>query len=111
VEIFALRGAVNQKAIAQLALSTGTFVLALIGSEQFASELTKLGQSLFIYALLQAISDHPDNGKQPDGKITINEIEAYITDRVRELTKHFLGAAQYLNRYTMGHDFPLAVKR
>jgi len=109
VETFALRGAAEQKAIAQLARSTGTVVLASSGSEQFASELPKLGHGLFTYALLQAIAGHADGGKPPDGKITIKEIEAYINDRVPELTQQFRGAAQYPNSYTIGHDFPLAV--
>ena len=110
VETFALRGAAEQKAIAQLARSTGTVVLASSGSQQFASELPKLGHGLFTYALLQAISGLADGGKPPDGKITIKEIEAYINDRVPELTKQFRGSAQYPSSYTIGHDFPLAVK-
>lgn len=93
-----------------VARSTGTVVLASSGSEQFASELPKLGHGLFTYALLQAIEGHADGGKPPDGKITIKEIEAYINDRVPELTKQFRGSAQYPNSYTIGHDFPLAVK-
>lgn len=109
VETFALRGAAEQKAIAQLARSTGTVVLASSGSEQFASELPELGHGLFTYALLQAISGHADGGKPPDGKITIKEIEAYINDRVPELTQQFRGSTQYPNSYTIGHDFPLAV--
>lgn len=109
VETFALRGAAEQKAIAQLARSTGTVVLASSGSKQFASELPELGHGLFTYALLQAIAGHADGGKPPDGKITIKEIEAYINDRVPELTQQFRGAAQYPNSYTIGHDFPLTV--
>jgi hypothetical protein len=110
VETFALRGAAEQKAIAQLARSTGTVVLASSGSEQFASELPELGHGLFTYALLQAIAGHADGGKPPDGKITIKEIEAYINDRVPELTQQFRGTAQYPNSYTIGHDFPLTMK-
>ncbi|MGD2150630.1 MAG: caspase family protein [Desulfobacterales bacterium] len=109
VETFALRGAAEQKAIAQLARSTGTVVLASSGSEQYASELPELGHGLFTYAFLQAIAGHADGGKPPDGKITIKEIEAYINDRVPELTQRFRGSAQYPNSYTIGHDFPLAM--
>jgi WD40 repeat protein len=110
VEAFAFRGAAEQKAIAQLARSTGTVVLASSGSEQFASELPKLGHGLFTYALLQAIAGYADGGDPPDGKITIKEIEAYISDRVPELTQQYRGSAQYPNSYTIGHDFPLAMK-
>lgn len=110
VETFALRGAAEQKAIAQLARSTGTVVLASSGSEQFAAELPKLGHGLFTYALLQAIAGQADGGEPQDGKITIKEIEAYINDRVPELTQQFRGSAQYPNSYTIGHDFPLAMK-
>jgi len=111
VEAFALRGAAEQKAIAQLARSTGTVVLASSGSEQFASEVTKLGHGLFTYALLQALSGQADGGDPSDGKITIKEVEAYISDRVPELTQQFRGSAQYPNSYTIGHDFPLAIHR
>jgi len=110
VETFAFRGAAEQKAIAQLARSTGIVVLASSGSEQFAAELPKLGHGLFTYALLQAIAGQADGGEPPDGKITIKEIEAYISDRVPELTQQFRGSAQYPNSYTIGHDFPLAMK-
>lgn len=71
VETFARRGAAEQKAIAQLARSTGIFILASSGTKQFASEFVELGHGLFTYTLLQAITGKADGGSPPDGKVTI----------------------------------------
>jgi WD40 repeat protein len=110
VETFARRGAAEQKAIAQLARSTGIIVLASSGTEQYASEFQELGHGLFTYALLQAIAGNADGGNPPDGKITVKEMESYINDQVPELSHHYRGSTQYPTSYAVGNDFPLAVK-
>ena len=110
VETFSRRGAAEQKAIAQLARSTGIIVLASSGTEQYASEFQELGHGLFTYALLQAISGDADGGNPPDGKITVKEVESYISDQVPELSRQYRGSTQYPNSYAVGNDFPLAVK-
>ena len=109
VETFARRGAAEQKAIAQLARSTGIVILASSGTEQFASEFRELGHGLFTYALLQALSGQADGGNPPDRKITVKEVEAYINDRVPELAHQYRGSVQYPNSYAVGNDFPLAL--
>lgn len=110
VETFARRGAAEQKAIAQLARSTGIIVLASSGTEQYASEFEELGHGLFTYALLQAISGKADGGDPPDGKITVKEVESFINDQVPELSHRYRGATQYPNSYAVGNDFPLVTK-
>ncbi len=110
VETFARRGAAEQKAIAQLARSTGIIILASSGTKQYASEFQELGHGLFTYALLQAISGKADGGNPSDGKITVKEVESYINDQVPELSRHYRGSIQYPNSYAIGNDFPLVVK-
>ena len=109
VDTFAFRGAAEQKAIAQLARSVGIIVLASSGTEQFASEFEELGHGGFTYALLEGMQGHADGGRRPDGKITVKELEAYIGDKVPEITRRFRGTPQFPNSYARGNDFPLVV--
>ena len=108
VQTFAMRGAAEQKAIAQLSRSTGQVVLAAAGSEQFATEFAELGHGVFTYALLQGIKGFADGGSK-DGKITINELSAYLEDLVPELSQKYRGESQYPNRFGYGQDFPVAI--
>lgn len=109
VETFAMRGAAEEKAILQLARSAGVVVLAATGTSQFAGEFKQLGHGIFTYAVLQALEGGAD-GSPPDGKITVKELEAYLNDRIPELTKQYRGSAQYPNSFARGQDFPLCVK-
>lgn len=91
VEALVSRGAAEERAIAQLSRSTGTFWLVASGSEQFAGEIKQLGHGIFTYAILEGIQGKGDNG---DKKITIQELGAYLNDRVPELAKQYRQAAQ-----------------
>jgi WD40 repeat protein len=102
--IVALRGAAEEKAIAQLARSTGTHWLTASGSSQFASEFTQLGHGAFTYCLLEAFKGGADNG---DRKITVKEMDAYLQNKVPEVTQKYRGAVQYPSSYGYGNDFPL----
>lgn len=102
------RGAAEEKAIAQLARSTGTHWLTASGSEQFATEFDELGHGVFTYVLLQALSGKADSG---DGKITVNEIKAYIESEVPEVSGKYRGAPQYPSSFGFGQDFPVGVKK
>jgi WD40 repeat protein len=104
------RGAIEEKAISQLARSTGVVVLAATGQDQVAMEFKKLGHGVFTYALLQGLNGEADGGSSPDGKITASEIVAFINDRVPDLTKQYRGKTQYPNAWIRGQDFPLGVK-
>lgn len=110
VESFTFRGAAEQRAMAQLARSTGMVIIASSGTEQFASEFAQLGHGVFTYALLQGLRGDADSSRNPDGKITIKELEAYLNDTVPELTEKYHGTPQYPNSYARGNDFPLVVK-
>ncbi len=106
VELIAMRGLAEEKAIAQLARSTGTYWLAASGSEQFASEFAQLGHGTFTYALLNGLRGKADNG---DKSITVKEIDAYLQLEVPEITRKYKGSPQYPSSYGFGNDFPLGV--
>ena len=103
----ASRGAAEEKAIAQLARSTGTHWLTASGSEQFATEFDELGHGVFTYVLLQALSGKADSG---DGRITVNELKAYLESQVPEVSGKYRGSAQYPASFGFGQDFPVGVK-
>ncbi|HEY6950835.1 MAG TPA: caspase family protein, partial [Bacteroidota bacterium] len=110
VASFATRGASEERAIMQLARSAGMVLLASTGTEQFATEFSSLAHGVFTYALLQGLNGEADGGNPKDGKITVKELEAYLNDRVPELTKKYRGTAQYPNSFARGQDFPLGVR-
>ncbi|KXK25578.1 MAG: peptidase C14 caspase catalytic subunit p20 [Bacteroidetes bacterium OLB12] len=101
------RGAAEEKAIAQLARSTGTFWITSTGAEQFATEFAKLGHGIFTYALLEGINGAADTNK--DQRLTIRELSTYIENKVPELSEQLKGSAQFPSAYSFGNDFPLAV--
>ncbi|MFH0992113.1 MAG: caspase family protein [bacterium] len=110
VETFAMRGAAEQKAMAQLARATGVVILAATGTEQFATEFKQLGHGVFTYALLQGLEGEAD-GSPKDGKVTVAELRAYLDDQIPELTKKYRGQAQYPVAYSRGNDFPVSAGR
>lgn len=107
LEAVAARGAAEEKAIAQLARSTGTFWITATGSDQFATEFEKLGHGIFTYALLEGISGAADtNG---DKKLTVRELSAFIENKVPELSEKYKGSPQFPSAYSFGNDFPIAI--
>jgi len=106
VELLASRGVAEERAIAQLARSTGTFWLTASNSEQYATEFEELGHGLFTYTILEGLEGGAD-GSSKDKKITVKEISAYINDMVPQLSKKYKGSAQFPNSYGYGQDFPV----
>lgn len=96
----------DEKAIVQLARSSGVVWIASSGTKQFATEFEVLKHGVFTYALLEALSGENDNG---DSKVTVNELKLYMEERVPELTKKYGGQAQYPTGYINGNDFPISV--
>ncbi len=106
VEYLASRGVETEKAIAQLAHSTGTYFLSASGSQQLAGEFEQLGHGVFTYAILQAI-----NGKAfKNNKLTVKSLSWFVEEEVPELSKKYKGKEQYPVSYGFGQDFPLIVK-
>lgn len=102
----AQRGGGREKALAQLARSSGTYFLTASQDAQFANEAGDLKHGLFTYALLEILSGKGDNG---DKKITVTEIKSHAEDRVPELSQEFHGSTQYPTSYSFGQDFPLVI--
>lgn len=107
VEMLASRGAEEERAIAQLARSTGTYWLAASGSQQFATEFTALGHGLFTYTILQGLAGKAD--AQNDKKVTVQELSAHLNDQVPELSAKHRGSAQYPSIFGYGMDFPIII--
>lgn len=108
VDAFASRGSGREKAIAQLARSSGTFFLLASGAMQFASEAKELGHGLFSYSILEALGGKADGGKL-DKRITVGELKSYVENRVPELTQQYMLTPQYPTGYSFGQDFPIVV--
>jgi len=105
--VIAARGAAEEKAIAQLARSTGTYWLAAANSDQFAGEFSQLEHGLFTYCVLQAFTGKADG--QNDKKVTVQELSSYLNDQVPILSKQFKGSVQYPVTYSFGQDFPIII--
>ncbi len=110
VELLAARGAMEEKAIAQLARSAGIHVMASAGSEQFATEFASLGHGLFTHVLIQGLQGEAD-GAPKDGKVTIYELKSFVDDQVPEVTRKLKGNPQYPYTFSRGNDFPLVIQR
>lgn len=108
VETFAMRGAAEEKAILQLARSTGSYLIASTSSEQYATEFKELGHGVFTYALLQGLSCQA-TGSQANKKVTIKELETYLNDIIPELTAKYHGSSQYPKSWSKGMDFPISL--
>jgi hypothetical protein len=107
-EYFAMRGSPEEKAIVQLARSSGTVVLAASGSQQYAVEFEELGHGVFTHTLLQGLSGKADGGEK-DGKITVNELKAYMEDQVPQISEQYGTSAQFPTGFSSGQDFPISV--
>ncbi|MBT8327997.1 MAG: caspase family protein [Bacteroidia bacterium] len=108
IDAFAQRGAAEEKAIVQLARSSGAVLLASTGTEQYATEFDDLGHGVFTFALLEGLEGMADGGLL-DQKITIKEIEAYLNDQIPILTQKYRGQPQYPRSWSVGQDFPIVI--
>jgi uncharacterized caspase-like protein len=109
VETFAMRGAAEEKAILQLARSTGSYMIASTASDQYATEFKDLGHGVFTYAILQGMSCSA--GATESNKITIKQLEAFLNDQIPILTEKYHGTVQYPKSWSKGMDFPIGVCR
>lgn len=104
---FASRGVEDRKAMAQLARTTGTHVVAASTKEQFAAEVKDLGHGVFTYTLLEGLSGKAD-GSPKDGIVTVRELLSYVESRLPEISEQYKQQAQYPVVDSRGQDFPLA---
>lgn len=101
--------AADEKAIVQLARSSGVAVLASSGTKQFATEFEELKHGVFTYALMEALDGEADRNK--DSRLTVSEIKIFMDERVPELTKQYGGTSQYPTGYLTGNDFPISIPK
>ncbi|HCA82445.1 MAG TPA: hypothetical protein DEP18_01565 [Flavobacteriales bacterium] len=106
VDQLASRGDGREKAIAQLARSTGTFFLTASQDAQFANEAGQLNHGLFTFALLEVLQGKTNDR---DGKVMVNELRIHAEERVPELAEKMRGSAQYPVSYSFGQDFPVVM--
>ncbi|HTF80650.1 MAG TPA: caspase family protein, partial [Cytophagales bacterium] len=106
ISTLALRGAGEEKAMAQLSRSAGVHIFASAGTEQSAKEIEQLKHGLFTYVLIRALSGEAD-GSPHDQKVTVYELKSYLDDQVPELNKQYNGSVQYPYTFSLGQDFPL----
>jgi WD40 repeat protein len=109
VEVLAMRGATEEKALAQLSRSSGVHVMASSESDQQSAEIKSLGHGVFTYVLLQALSGKAD-GAPADSKITVYEIKSYLDDQVPEVSYNLIRHKQFPSTFSIGHDFPIVVE-
>ncbi|MFC2138372.1 caspase family protein [Bacteroidota bacterium] len=107
--ILAMRGAGEEKALAQLARSSGVHVLASAGSEQTAAEVAGFGHGVFTYVLIEALNGKAD-GAPRDSKVTVYELKSYLDDQVPEVSFRSIGHKQYPTTFSIGHDFPVVME-
>lgn len=108
VKSFLTRSAASEeKAIFQLARSAGVVLIAASGTQQFATEFEVLKHGVFTYALLEGLDGKGNAGT--DDRITVNELKAYMEDRVPELSLKYGGKAQYPTGFSNGQDFPISL--
>jgi hypothetical protein len=103
----ASRGALEERAMAVLARSTGTYWLTASGSEQLAGEFGTLGHGVFTYAVLEALSGKADAGK--DGKVSVKELSLFVEGQVPILSEKYKGKEQFPVSYGFGQDFPVVI--
>lgn len=111
IQAFSTRGLAEQNAIRQLARAAGIYVMAASRSSQSALEASGLGHGVFTYCIMKGLSGEADGGKKPDGKVTVNELIAYLDDNVPALTREYLGEEQIpqIGTRKESSDFPIVV--
>ena len=102
--LLALRGVEDRRAMAQLARSTGTYLIAASTDTQLASEVKTLGHGVFTYVLLEGL-----NGKAGAPKITVEGLMQYVKNALPDVSEKYRSRAQFPVSQGSGTDFPLAV--
>jgi WD40 repeat protein len=109
VNVLAMRGEPEEKALAQLSRSSGIHVMASTESEQQAAEIKSLEHGVFTYVLLEGLNGKAD-GAPKDSKVTVYELKSYIDDQVPEISYKLIRHKQFPSTFSIGHDFPLVVE-
>ena len=96
----------EERALAQLSRSAGITVIAAAGSAQGANEVKALGHGVFTYAILEGLSGKARNGDSP---VTVRSLDAFLSQKVPELTQQYRAQMQIPTSCHRGQDFPLTL--
>jgi WD40 repeat protein len=108
IKELAIRGVEREKALAQLARSSGTFFITASQDVEYANEVGNLKHGIFTYAILELLSGNSDKAVKNE-TISIYDLKSYVETRVPELSKQYQGSSQYPTGYSFGNDFPISV--
>ncbi|HRN47542.1 MAG TPA: hypothetical protein PKW69_05865, partial [Niabella sp.] len=64
------------------------------------------GHGTFTYCILEGLKGEAGKGNQ---KLTVKELDAYLQDKVPEITQKYKGTPQYPSSYSYGNDFPIII--
>ncbi|NMC40510.1 MAG: hypothetical protein GYA43_04960, partial [Bacteroidales bacterium] len=109
VEVLAMRGGAEEKALAQLSRSSGIHVMASSEMQQQSAEIKSLDHGVFTWVLLEALKGKAD-GAPADSKVTVYEIKSFIDDQVPEVSYRLIRHKQFPITFSIGHDFPLVIE-
>ncbi len=104
------RGAAEEVAIAQLSRATGVAILASSSADEFSRGDDDLEHGYFTYTVLEGLREGRADGNG-DRKITVKELDAYVDDRLPQLTVERGKPPQFPQGYYRGADFPLGTVR
>ena len=103
------RGMAEKRALAMLAKSAGSFLIAASSDTQQAIESGALAHGLLTYTLLEGLAGAADTSPA-DGAVTVMELLPFIQARVPDVAQKHFSHRQYPQVYSNGMDFPLIVK-
>jgi len=75
----------QQDLFADLRRGTGALVISSSSGNEYSLEGAQWGNGVFTYAILQGISGRAD--RNGDGTVSVAELQSYVTDAVRQLTR------------------------
>lgn len=99
LESFASRGQEEEKLLARLARSTGTYWITASNSTETAAEVNDDKHGAFTYTILKAFDDQAN--------LTVRSLCSYVERELPEYTLTKVGKPQYPMAYGFGNDFPL----
>ena len=100
-----LNGVVNELASAE----NGAIVFAASTGKQYSLEKAEWNNGAFTLAVVEGLGGRADYDKSGKGKITINMLDLYISERVKELTRG--QQTPTTAKPNTIPDFPVALKR
>ncbi len=96
----------RERAMTQLARSSGVAMLTSSNSQQFATEFEVLKHGVFTYSLLDALDGAADTG---DKVVSVYEMKLFMERMVPKISKEYGGVAQKPVAHVFGNDFSISI--